>query len=56
MKSQMQYLFSGEQRISQLHWNTLYFRRRLHEMGVIIYGNKDSPVIPLLLFIPAKIA
>ncbi|XP_064623882.1 serine palmitoyltransferase 2-like [Lineus longissimus] len=46
----------GKRRIDQLAWNTRYFRRRLHEMGFIIYGNKDSPVVPLMLFMPAKIA
>lgn len=46
----------GSRRIEQLKQNCRYFRRRLHEMGFIIYGNKDSPVVPLLLFMPAKIA
>ncbi|XP_077994691.1 serine palmitoyltransferase 2-like [Glandiceps talaboti] len=46
----------GIKRIRQLAWNTRYFRRRLHEMGFIIYGNDDSPVVPLLLYMPAKIA
>ncbi|MEQ2202844.1 Serine palmitoyltransferase 2, partial [Xenoophorus captivus] len=35
--------------------NTNYFRRRLREMGFIIYGNDDSPVVPLMLYMPAKI-
>uniref|UniRef100_A0A672PMS7 serine C-palmitoyltransferase n=1 Tax=Sinocyclocheilus grahami TaxID=75366 RepID=A0A672PMS7_SINGR len=43
----------GEFRI--LSENTTYFRRRLHEMGFIIYGNNDSPVVPLMLYMPAKI-
>lgn len=46
----------GEKRIQQLKWNTRYFRRRLQEMGFILYGNKDSPVVPLLMFMPSKIA
>ncbi|CAH1792141.1 unnamed protein product, partial [Owenia fusiformis] len=46
----------GRKRIRQLAWNTRYFRRRLHEMGFIIYGNKDSPVVPVMIFMPAKIA
>ncbi|KAB0389923.1 hypothetical protein E2I00_018447, partial [Balaenoptera physalus] len=24
-------------------------------MGFIIYGNEDSPVVPLMLYMPAKI-
>lgn len=45
----------GRKRIQQLSWNTRYFRYRLHKMGFIIYGNKDSPVVPMLLFMPSKI-
>uniref|UniRef100_A0A673K7A9 serine C-palmitoyltransferase n=1 Tax=Sinocyclocheilus rhinocerous TaxID=307959 RepID=A0A673K7A9_9TELE len=41
--------------LCQLSENTTYFRRRLHEMGFIIYGNNDSPVVPLMLYMPAKI-
>ena len=46
----------GLRRIRQLAWNTRYFRYHLHKMGFIIYGNRDSPVVPLMLFQPAKIA
>ncbi|XP_038252137.1 serine palmitoyltransferase 3 isoform X1 [Dermochelys coriacea] len=45
----------GLQRVRQLGKNTRYFRRRLHEMGFIVYGNDDSPVVPLLLYMPGKI-
>ncbi|XP_048761651.2 serine palmitoyltransferase 2-like isoform X1 [Ostrea edulis] len=45
----------GIKRINQLKWNTRYFRRRLQEMGFIVYGNKDSPVIPMVTFNPAKV-
>ncbi|XP_023232748.1 serine palmitoyltransferase 2-like isoform X2 [Centruroides sculpturatus] len=45
----------GQQRITQLAQNTRYFRQKLKEKGFIIYGNKDSPVVPLLLYMPAKI-
>ncbi|KAL1922280.1 uncharacterized protein VTP21DRAFT_9819 [Calcarisporiella thermophila] len=45
----------GEKRIRQLRENSLYFQRRLKEMGFILYGFEGSPVIPLLLFNPAKI-
>ncbi|TRY86585.1 hypothetical protein DNTS_018580 [Danionella cerebrum] len=47
--------FSGQERLGQLAENTIYFRRRLEEMGFIIYGNKESPVVPLMLYMPAKI-
>lgn len=45
----------GIKRINQLKWNTRYFRRRLQEMGFIVYGNKDSPVVPMVTFSPAKV-
>ncbi|XP_061119107.1 serine palmitoyltransferase 2-like [Conger conger] len=45
----------GRERIQQLAENTTYFRRRLQEMGFIIYGNADSPVVPMMLYMPAKI-
>ncbi|AWP14229.1 putative serine palmitoyltransferase 3 isoform 2 [Scophthalmus maximus] len=35
--------------------NTRYFRARLKEMGFIIYGNDDSPVVPILLYMPGKV-
>lgn len=45
----------GQERVQQLAENTRYFRWRLMEMGFIIYGNRDSPVVPLMLYMPAKI-
>ncbi|XP_021012195.1 serine palmitoyltransferase 3 [Mus caroli] len=46
----------GMERIQQLNENIKYFRRRLREMGFIIYGNDFSPVIPVLLYMPAKVS
>ncbi|XP_014259415.1 serine palmitoyltransferase 2 isoform X2 [Cimex lectularius] len=45
----------GINRIRRLAKNTRYFRRKLHQMGVIIYGNDNSPVIPLLVYLFSKI-
>ena len=45
----------GQKRIDQLAWNSHYFRKRLVEMGFIVYGNNDSPIVPLMLYMPAKI-
>ncbi|XP_068199199.1 serine palmitoyltransferase 2b [Antennarius striatus] len=45
----------GADRLTELAENTKYFRRKLHDMGFIIYGNSDSPVVPLMLYMPAKI-
>ena len=46
----------GQRRIARLADNTRYFRSALHRRGFILYGNANSPVVPLLLFLPAKIA
>ncbi|XP_064463994.1 serine palmitoyltransferase 2-like, partial [Ornithodoros turicata] len=46
----------GQRRIERLARNTHYFRQRLKQMGFIIYGNEDSPVVPLMLYLPSKIA
>ncbi|KAG7259298.1 LOW QUALITY PROTEIN: hypothetical protein CRUP_026665 [Coryphaenoides rupestris] len=45
----------GAERLKQLSENTTYFRRKLRAMGFIIYGNDDSPVVPMMLYMPAKI-
>lgn len=45
----------GIRRVRQLAANTRYFRARLEEMGFIIYGNDDSPVVPILLYMPGKV-
>ncbi|KAF7997601.1 hypothetical protein HCN44_006172 [Aphidius gifuensis] len=46
---------NGRLRIKQLSRNTRYFRRRLEQIGVIIYGNEDSPVIPMLGYLYSKL-
>ncbi|CAF0843715.1 unnamed protein product [Adineta ricciae] len=46
----------GQKRIQQLACNVRYFRRQLVDMGFIVYGNNNSPVVPVMLFMPAKIA
>ncbi|XP_051039106.1 serine palmitoyltransferase 3 [Phodopus roborovskii] len=48
--------FGGRQRIQQLTKNIKYFRKRLVEMGFIIYGDDYSPIIPVLLYMPAKLS
>ena len=45
----------GLDRVKRLSRNSKYFRRKLQQMGFIVYGHDDSPVIPLMLFMPAKI-
>lgn len=45
----------GKRRLNQLVRNTRYFRRRLHQMGLIVYGHEDSPVVPILVYLFSKI-
>jgi serine palmitoyltransferase len=44
----------GEERLQRLAFNSRYLRLGLKRLGFIVYGNDDSPIIPLLLFHPAK--
>merc|ERR1711991_362001 len=46
----------GVTKISQLKRNANYFRKRLDEEGFTLLGDYDSPVIPLMLYLPAMIA
>lgn len=48
-------VFEGHKRICQLADNTRYFRQKLVQMGFIVYGNKNSPVIPMLIYMPARV-
>jgi serine palmitoyltransferase len=41
--------------IKRLAWNTRYFRNALHRMGFIVYGHADSPVVPIIVYLPGKI-
>jgi serine palmitoyltransferase len=44
----------GRKKIAQLRDNSNYFRSKLVEMGFIIFGNRDSPIIPMMIYHPAK--
>jgi len=46
----------GVERIKSLAENTKYFRRKLKEMGFIVFGSDDSPVVPMVLYNAPKIA
>lgn len=45
----------GKKRIIQLSNNVKYFRRKLKAMGCIVYGDNDSPVIPMLVYFISKV-
>jgi len=47
---------NGKQRINQLAENCRTFRQGLKRMGVIVYGNDDSPVVPMMIYQPSKLA
>merc|ERR1712227_761453 len=46
----------GQQKIKKLKENCNYFKKKLTEMGLHVYGHYDSPVIPVMIYNPAKIA
>ena len=46
----------GMERIRTLARNSRYFRRRLQQLGCIVYGHDDSPIVPLMSFHICKTA
>jgi len=46
----------GKQKIQALRENANFFRQGLIERGFQVYGDEDSPVIPIMLYYPSKIA
>jgi len=46
----------GAQKIVDVKANADYFRKRLKAMGCEVFGDEGSPVVPLMLYHPAKIA
>jgi len=47
---------TGKQKLTSLRDNSNYFRMRLTDMGLHILGNYDSPIMPMMLYNPTKIA
>jgi serine palmitoyltransferase len=46
----------GAAKIASLRSNSNYFRSRLRDIGCEVIGHPDSPIIPLMLYNPTKIA
>ncbi len=46
----------GTKKLSALRNNANYVRRRLISMGFHVFGHFDSPIVPVMLYQPAKIA
>lgn len=44
----------GQERLQRIAFNSRYLRLGLKKLGYIVYGADDSPVIPVLLFLPSK--
>ncbi|KAL4952963.1 pyridoxal phosphate-dependent transferase [Aspergillus filifer] len=44
----------GLERMQRLTFNSRYLRLGLKRLGFIIYGHDDSPIVPLMLYHPAK--
>lgn len=44
----------GQVRLQRLAFNSRYLRLGLKRLGFIVYGHDDSPIVPLLLYNPAK--
>ena len=44
----------GEERLQRLAFNSRYLRLGLKRLGYIVYGHDDSPIIPIMLYNPAK--
>jgi serine palmitoyltransferase len=45
----------GQTKLKSLRDNANYFRKRLTDMGCHVLGDYDSPVVPTMLYNPAKI-
>ena len=45
----------GEERLQRLAFNSRYLRLGLKRLGFIVYGHDDSPIVPIMLYHPAKI-
>ncbi|KAM0746045.1 PLP-dependent transferase [Meredithblackwellia eburnea MCA 4105] len=46
----------GRDRLRRLAFNCRYLSGGLRKLGFIVYGHRDSPIIPLLLYAPGKMA
>ncbi|KAI9709584.1 MAG: serine palmitoyltransferase component [Bogoriella megaspora] len=44
----------GEERLERLAFNSRYLRLGLKRLGYIVFGHDDSPIIPIMLYNPAK--
>ncbi|KEI41998.1 uncharacterized protein L969DRAFT_14202 [Mixia osmundae IAM 14324] len=45
----------GRERLRRIAFNARYLSAALRKLGFIIYGHRDSPIVPLLIFSPGKL-
>jgi 7-keto-8-aminopelargonate synthetase-like enzyme len=48
-------LLAGAQKLARIRENSNFFRSELKKMGFEVLGDNDSPVMPIMLYNPAKI-
>ena len=46
----------GRKKLQQLKENSNFFRAEMERLGLHVYGDYDSPIIPVLVYCPAKVA
>lgn len=46
----------GAEKLQRLNENSNYFRGEVKRLGLHVYGDFDSPIIPVMIYFPAKIA
>ena len=46
----------GKQKLQALRDNSNYFRMKLQDMGLHVLGQFDSPIMPVMLYHPSKLA
>jgi 7-keto-8-aminopelargonate synthetase-like enzyme len=46
----------GKKRLDTIRENSIYFMRELKKMGFLVPGDEGSPIVPVLILNPAKIA
>jgi len=46
----------GQLKLKSLYDNSVYFRHRLIDMGLHVYGEDGSPIIPIMIYLPCKLA
>lgn len=45
----------GQKKLIQLRDNSNFFREEMERLGLHVYGDYDSPIIPVLIYCPAKV-